>query len=154
MTPDFLTPVLPGKAERSAPHGDGQHRPVTELFRAASVPKLQWRCGIRRVDVNGRVLVQDVLSHVGWTPHTALAWSICSDMLVVGPGAGAGLRIGAGGALRVPARARRRIDVRAGDNVLIAAHPQAGILLVLAPALVEQMLHRACGAVVAEVSAR
>ncbi len=96
--------------------------------------------GTAAIDCNGRVAEATVISALGWAPGTRL--NIRENgglMLITADGHGV-FRLTGQGHLRLPATVRHWCGLVAGDRVLLAADPTAGLLVVHPPAAVDAMI--------------
>lgn len=93
-----------------------------------------------RVDASGRVAERAVIGALGWQSGDRLAMSLVEGSVLVRPDPAGVFVLSGRPYVVLPARVRLRCGVRVGDQVLLAAWPEHGVLLVHPLAAVEAML--------------
>lgn len=96
--------------------------------------------GMGRVDASGRVAERAVIGALGWQPGDRLAMSLIHGSVLVRPDAAGVFVLSGRPYVVLPAAVRLRCGVRVGDQVLLAARPDRGVLLVHPLAVLEAML--------------
>lgn len=98
--------------------------------------------GIARVDTSGRVAHREISLALAWSPDDRLDVHVAASAII--------LRRSPDGALKAPrvpyivfpADARHRCAITAGDNVLLAAAPGYGLVIVHTMSALDDMLAR------------
>ncbi|WP_282768929.1 hypothetical protein [Amycolatopsis magusensis] len=87
--------------------------------------------GLVRVGGNRVVAARVALERLGWAAGLALRWSVSSGMVVVTPSdRPAAVCVPTKMSLTLPSRLRSRCRIRAGDQILLAAVLERGLLAV------------------------
>jgi hypothetical protein len=116
--------------------------PVTPLV--VHPPETDTHYVVTAVDARGRLADASPVRQLAWAPGTAIALHVVrGQVVVVSRGASGGHAITRQGHLRLPAAVRHACRVRVGARVLIAAHPETGMLVVFTTRLLDGVL-RAC----------
>jgi hypothetical protein len=147
MTGSLITPIIPGAA------GQGEPRPavrwgVVRARRRLPLGQLSTGrigtavYGMTALDSHGRIADRAVLRALDWTPGVRLdiATRDLVTMRVHADGVAGGSGVTPQGHVRLPAPVRHLCGLRAGDRVLLAAEPSAGVLRVFPPATVDALL--------------
>jgi hypothetical protein len=103
---------------------------------------------VTALDERGRLGDTSAVGLLGWRPGQSVAYSLLPDAagIVVetgGPAALTGLR-----RLSIPLAIRRMLHLEPGDRMLVAAHPDRGLLVAYTMAALDTMtsrLHRGAG---------
>ncbi|SFQ77776.1 AbrB/MazE/SpoVT family DNA-binding domain-containing protein [Amycolatopsis rubida] len=96
--------------------------------------------GLSALDCHGRIADRTVFSALGWEPGTRLAVNVTHATAVIVADPNGTLAMTGHGDLRLPAPVRHRCSLATGDRVLLAAHPDRGVLLAHPPAQLDRLL--------------
>lgn len=96
--------------------------------------------GTAAIDCNGRVAEATVIGALGWTPCTRLSIRENGGLVLVAADRQGVFRLTGHGHLRLPATVRHWCGLVAGERLLLAADPTAGLLVVHTPAAVDAMI--------------
>ena len=144
MTGTLVAPVIPSTAGH--PRGDGSRPAGTDPRRLLPAPSLtEPRArsavyGLAVLDCNGRIADAGLLRTLGWDADTRLDIREQRGLLLVTATPQGVFSPTRGGHLRLPATVRRWCGLGAGDRVLLAAEPAAGLLVVHPPAALDAMV--------------
>lgn len=144
MTTTVVPPVIPrsGQARRagSGPSGRGRAPlPMPSLDPAfARVADIAYV--VSAVDKSGRVADRHIVRAMGWAPGTRVSIRERGGTIVVAPAADGVHRVDDRGYLLLPAAVRRWCSLKAGDRLLLAADPAAGVLVGHCFAVLDQLL--------------
>jgi hypothetical protein len=83
---------------------------------------------ITTIDARGRAGDTSPLRVLGWVPGRPVTMTLHGGAVVVQPG-GEGHTVTSRGHLRLPADLRHALDLNPGDRLLLAAHPEHGVLV-------------------------
>ncbi|ATL69166.1 hypothetical protein [Nocardia terpenica] len=81
-----------------------------------------------------------VLAALQWQAGDRVSWSARTGSIVLRLSNVGTVRIGGAGRFWLPARARRHARIGAGDQVLLAARPVPGVLVVVAVSAVDEVV--------------
>ena len=101
-----------------------------------------------RLNPSGQISIRGVLSAVGWKPGDRIAFTVQHGCILVAATEHRGRKLGTGGLLVLPVAARRMCVIPAGSQVLVAALPDAGLLVVHPIAVIARHLARRHGRIV------
>ena len=133
MTAQPLAPVIPSSgapaSQQRSRSAAARRLPLASRVPVPSLPE-DVVYGIARIDSSGRICERALITALGWSG---------GDLLTVTADAGADRRRDPGGMVTLPARAhitipaalRRRCGLEAGNQVLLAAHPDQDSLAAL-----------------------
>jgi hypothetical protein len=121
----------------------GRGLPVTPLL--TYPPETDAHYAVTAVDARGRLADASPVRKLAWAPGTPVALHVVRGQVVVAtrrstPGRHAITRQGH---LRLPATVRHACRLRTGARVLVAAHPDTGVLVVFTTRVLDGVL-RAC----------
>jgi len=103
---------------------------------------------IARLNPSGQISIRGVLPAVGWTAGDRIVFTVQHGCIVVAAAEHRGRTLSAGGLLVLPVSARRMCAIPARSQVLVAALPEAGLLLVHPIAAIARHLARRHGQIV------
>jgi hypothetical protein len=117
--------------------------PVTPLL--VYPPEIDTHYVVTAVDARGRLADASPVRQLAWAPGTAIALHVVRGQVVVvsRTSASDSYAITRQGHLRLPAAVRHACRLRVGARVLVAAHPETGVLVVFTTRLLDDVL-RAC----------
>jgi bifunctional DNA-binding transcriptional regulator/antitoxin component of YhaV-PrlF toxin-antitoxin module len=95
---------------------------------------------VSAVDKSGRVADRNVVRVMGWAPGTRVSIRERGVTIVVSPAADGVHRIDDRGHLLLPLPVRRWCHLTAGDRLLLAADPAAGVLVGHCFAVLDRLL--------------
>lgn len=98
--------------------------------------------GIARVDTSGRVAHREISLALGWSPEDHLDVSVIASAIILRQAPDGMLKAPRVPYIVIPASARHRCAITAGDNVLLAAAPDYGTLIVHTMSALDDMLAR------------
>ncbi|MCP2323430.1 hypothetical protein HDA40_001937 [Hamadaea flava] len=101
-----------------------------------------------RLTPSGVIRAGKVLTALSWLPHDRVAFTVEHGCIVAALADHGGRPIGAGGSLVLPIAARRMCAILTGSQVLLAALPDAGLLVVHPIARIDRQLARRHGQIV------
>ncbi|WP_446219985.1 hypothetical protein [Micromonospora sp. IBHARD004] len=141
MTASFVPPVIP----KVVPGGAG---PVGRSRRPLPVPALESGSpratdavyALSAVDKSGRVADRSIVRVLGWGPGTRLDIREQAGIIVARPAVDGVHCVGDRGHLHLPLAVRRWCRLTAGDRVLLAAAPAAGVLVAYPLAVLDRLL--------------
>lgn len=114
--------------------------PLTSLHRLPRDTSMLY--GIGRADTSGRVVNSDIVAALRWRPGDKLEMILSQGGIVLRASPDGLLRVPRRPCIVIPARARQRCTIRPGDQVLLAAAPEYGIVIVYPLAAVDEMIAR------------
>ncbi|WP_027344972.1 hypothetical protein [Hamadaea tsunoensis] len=103
---------------------------------------------IARLNPSGQISVRTLLPALGWTPGERIAFTVERRCIVVAATDHRGRALGTGGLLVLPVAARRMCAFPSGSQVLVAALPDAGVLVVHSIGVIARQLARRHGQIV------
>ena len=143
MTAPTIAPVIPspGRVAGALRADPVVVRPLPMAGPAAalSVPE-DVVYGTGRIDASGRVTDQLVSCALGWCEGDRLTLTASPGVVTARRDPGGMVTVPARACLAIPAVLRRRCGLRAGDRVLLAAVPGAGMLAAYSFAVVDRAL--------------
>lgn len=98
--------------------------------------------GIARVDTSGRVAHREISLAMGWSPDDRLDVSVTTSAIILRQSPDGMLKAPRVPYIAIPANARHRCGIAAGDNVLLAAAPDYGTVIVYTMSALDDMLAR------------
>jgi len=98
--------------------------------------------GIARVDTSGRVAHREISVALGWDPDGRLEVSVTASAIILRQTPDGMLKAPRVPYIVIPASARHRCAITAGDNVLLAAAPDYGTVIVHTMSALDDMLAR------------
>ena len=98
--------------------------------------------GIARVDTSGRVAHREISVALGWDPDDRLDVSVTASAIILRQSPDGMLKVPRVPYIVIPANARHRCSITAGDNVLLAAAPDYGTVIVHTMSALDDMLAR------------
>jgi hypothetical protein len=122
---------------------DGRGLPVTPLLNYP--PETSSHYVVTAVDARGRLADASPVRKLAWAPGTPITLHVVGGQVVVATHSSTAGRhtIIRQGHLRLPAAVRHACRLRAGARVLVAAHPETGVLVVFTTRMLDGVL-RAC----------
>jgi hypothetical protein len=96
--------------------------------------------GITTICCHGQLGDRMPIRLLGWVPGHPVTWTVVGRIAEATEGTSGGTPIGRHGHLRLPAIVRHQCRIERGDRLLVAATPEARILLVYPLAAVHQTL--------------
>lgn len=152
VTASVVPPVIPrsGQGPRAGTGLSGRGRaplPLPSLDRS-SARAVDIAYVVSAVDKSGRVADRNIVRVMGWAPGTRLSIRERAASIVVAPHAQGVNRIDDRGYLLLPAAVRRWCHLAAGDRLLLAADPAAGVLVGHCFAVLDQLFADVHAAVV------
>ena len=97
---------------------------------------------IGRVDTSGRVANSDIVEGLRWRPGDKLEMILSQGAIVIRVSPDGLFSVPHRPRIFIPARARRRHAIRPGDQVLLVAAPDYGIVIVYPLSVVDEMIAR------------
>jgi hypothetical protein len=131
-----LAPDGKPSADARAPEHSGL--PVARLRSPARKTKAHYV--VTSVDLHGRLGDRSPVRLMGWEPGHPIAVTLAAGAIMVTSRPGAGEAVTGHGHLRLPAPVRRASRLQPGDRLLVAAHPDAGLLVAYTPSALDQMI--------------
>ncbi|MFG2050410.1 AbrB/MazE/SpoVT family DNA-binding domain-containing protein [Micromonospora sp. NPDC048935] len=92
------------------------------------------------IDISGRIADRVIVHVLGWTSETRLHIYEDAGLIVVRLSPQGVFTLTGQRHLHLPAAVRKWCGLKAGERVLLAADPTAGILIVHPPAALDQMI--------------
>ncbi|GAB3890000.1 hypothetical protein ACFQ1S_02750 [Kibdelosporangium lantanae] len=96
--------------------------------------------GIGRMDASGRISERHIVQALGWNPGQRLQVALITRGIVFRPATDGAVTVPRSQRLVIPLTARHHCNVYAGDNLLLAAAPDHGIVIVHASTALDDML--------------
>jgi hypothetical protein len=118
----LIPAALPRPRPEPAPVGDLPPPPAPQPEAAVFT--------LARLNPSGQISVRTLLSALGWEPGDRVTVTVEHGCIVVAPAAQGGRAISADGSLVLPVAARRMCAIADRSQVLAAALPDAGLLVV------------------------
>ena len=149
MTAPLIAPVIPlarrGRQGRGTPGRAGMSAPPPLANSPTDLSEVPADLiyGAGRLDASGRVSDRAVTSALGWNAGDRLMLTIEAGMILARRDPRGMVTLPARPFLVIPAALRRRCGLRAGDLVLLAAVPEAGLLRACPLVVAVQALLRA-----------
>ncbi|HEY7222200.1 MAG TPA: AbrB/MazE/SpoVT family DNA-binding domain-containing protein [Micromonosporaceae bacterium] len=91
------------------------------------------------IDAGGRIADRAVIQALGWRPGDPVTIRVAGGSIMVRTADDGDLAVSSAGRVHLPAAARHACAIFAGDRVLLAAEPTAGLLMVLSLASLDAM---------------
>lgn len=95
---------------------------------------------VTRIDINGRLGDRSLLQTLGWEAGHPVAVSLAAGAIMVTSRPGSRETLTSQGHLRLPTSVRRGCRLKPGDRLLLAAHPDAELLVAYTPSALDQMV--------------
>ena len=114
--------------------------PLTCLHRLPRDTSMLYDIG--QVDASGRVASHDIVAALGWQPRHRLELILAGSAIVLRASPDGLLSVPPRPRIIIPATARRRHAIRPGDQVLLAAAPEYGTLIVYPLSALDDMIAR------------
>ena len=132
MTAAFLPPVIPANDQpvrpvASAPGPGRPPLPLPQLRSAAAATSVVY--ALTALDRNGRLADRSILRVLDWLAGLRLDIREHAGVITARPAADGAGWVDARGFLQIPLTIRRWCRLTAGDRLLLAADPGAGVLL-------------------------
>lgn len=155
------TPSHPSQTALAEQYGGPAAQPVTRLTRAAEsdrstglldhvglplaplsepTPRPTQYFTVTPIDARGRLADRSPIRALGWQPSQPITITVIRHAIVVTAHAAGAESITRQGHLRLPAGIRHACRLNAGDRLLVAAGPTAGLLAAYTMALLESIL--------------
>jgi len=112
--------------------------PITSLHRLPRDGSLLY--GIGRVDASGRVADHDIVEALGWRHGDRLEVTVIPRTIVIRSSPEGLYSVPQRPCIVIPANARHHCGIKAGDNILLAAAPDFGIVIVHTLSVLDDML--------------
>jgi bifunctional DNA-binding transcriptional regulator/antitoxin component of YhaV-PrlF toxin-antitoxin module len=96
--------------------------------------------GLTAVDGRGRLADRTVTLTLGWRPGDRLRLTVTTELINLAADPNGPLAVSGQGRVHVPAAARHACRINPGDRVLLAAEPDAGVLLIHPLTTIDAML--------------
>lgn len=155
----MIAPLIPGGAglreQRPAVRrrgGGGRARRPLPLVEVATSRTGSAVYGVTALDCHGRIADRVVLRALGWAPGTRLEITGARDVVTVRASGQGASRVTPQGHVRLAAEVRHCCGVRTGDRVLLIADPHAGVLRVVPPAVLDNLVSDALSADVVDAA--
>jgi bifunctional DNA-binding transcriptional regulator/antitoxin component of YhaV-PrlF toxin-antitoxin module len=114
--------------------------PMIELHSLPRDASMMYSIG--SVDASGRISDRAIVNALGWHPGDRLELSLLDRALVMRACSSGGLAVATKWRISVPLTARRQCGIEVGDDVLVAAAPQFGVVIIYALSAVDDMISR------------
>jgi AbrB family looped-hinge helix DNA binding protein len=98
--------------------------------------------GLTTMDARGRMADRMIMRAVNWQPGDRLSVRLSDGLIIVMIGAGGPVVVSRQGRVHLPAAVRHAFDIKSGDQVLLAAEPADGVLVVHPLAALDAMVGR------------
>jgi hypothetical protein len=131
-----LAPDGKPSADARAPEHSGL--PVARLRSPARETKAHYV--VTSVDLHGRLGDRSPVRLMGWEPGHPVAVTLAAGVVMIASRPGAREAVTGHGHLRLPAPVRRACRLQPGDRLLVAAHPDADLLVAYTPSALDQMI--------------
>ena len=143
MTAHPLAPVIPSSGtpasrQRTWPAA-ARRLPLASPVPVPSAPD-DVVYGIARIDASGRICERAVITALGWSGGDRLTFTADAGVVTARRDPGGMVTLPASGYLTIPAALRRRCGLAVGDQVLLAAFPDCGILAAYSLAVMDQAI--------------
>ncbi|RKN50500.1 AbrB/MazE/SpoVT family DNA-binding domain-containing protein [Micromonospora endolithica] len=99
--------------------------------------------GLAAIDISGRIADRVIVRALGWTSGTRLHIHEDAGLIVVRVSSQGVFTLTGQRHLHLPAAVRKWCGLKAGERVLLAADPTAGVLVVHPPAALDRMIVQA-----------
>jgi hypothetical protein len=116
--------------------------PVGDLPPAPTVAAGTTVLAIAKLNSSGQISARTILSALGWASGDRIAVVVRDGTIVVSTSNRGGRTIGADGSIVLPVAARRMCAIANRSSVLLAALPDAGLLVVHPIATITRLLAR------------
>lgn len=127
-----LPPARPAPPQATSPP------PLTGLHRLPRDASMRYDIG--RVDGSGRVASNDIINTLHWHPGSKLDIILTSQMIVIRAAPDGLFSVPKKPCIIIPMHARRPHGIRPGDQVLIAAAPDYGLVIVYPLSALNEMI--------------
>ena len=114
--------------------------PVTQLRQLPRDGSMLY--GIGKVDTSGRVASSEITAALGWQPGDRLDMALTTTAIVFSKSPDGMLSVPHKPCVMIPAVARHRHAIAAGDDVLLAAAPGFGVVIVHPMSALDDMITR------------
>jgi hypothetical protein len=112
--------------------------PLTELHQLPHETSMLY--GIGRMDASGRISDRHIVQALGWDPGHRLQVALIARGIVIRSSTNGPITVPQTQRLAIPLVARHHCNIRAGDNLLLAAAPDHGIVIVHSAAALDDMI--------------
>jgi hypothetical protein len=136
--------IPPGKAEAprwQAPAAPTR-RPPLPLIKLTERRKGTAVYGLTTLGHNGRLADTKVFGALGWVADVRLDIRQSANLILVAADEHGLFRLNKLGRFHLPAAARNFCRLSTGDRLLLAAYPEGGLLVVHAPAALDEVVER------------
>ena len=140
LVPSHVPSLAPPTRPYMSPSPEAAPRrplPVVQLINARQRSTVY---GLTIVDGRGRVADRTVTLALGWRPGDRLRLTMTTELITLAADAHGPLAVSGQGRVHVPAAARHACRINPGDRVLLAAEPDAGVLLIHPLTTIDAML--------------
>lgn len=134
----FASSVVPAGRRFAAKQEQRRRVPVSDEQAAGRDGSAPYR--IAAVDHRGRVAESSLMRLLGWEPGARVEVAMRSGVVLVRRSSSAAFRLTRRGHVQLPLAVRRWCDLGAGDRVLLAAAPDADVLVVHTMAALDDMV--------------
>ena len=127
-------------AARSVPSQPAIPLPLSGLHQLPRDASMLYDIG--RVDDSGRVASNEIINALQWRPGSKLEVILTPRTIVIRTAPGGLFSVPLRPRIIIPSHVRRAHDIEPGDNVLIAAAPDHGLVIVYPPSALDEMISR------------
>ncbi len=132
---EAITPASSKSSELSTP---ATPLPIAEL---SSLPRDgSMLYGMGRIDTSGRISERRIVRSLNWLPGDRLDINIVAQILVIRQTSRGALRLTNNRCIALPSNTRARCNIGPGDQILLAASPAQGVLIVHTSSNLDRML--------------
>jgi hypothetical protein len=125
---------MPAQRKRSAE----QPLPLTDLHRLPRDTSMLY--GFGRVDASGRVSERHIIQALDWKPGQRLDVVLIAHGIVIRSSTDGQIVLPRTGRLAIPVSARRHCNIEGGDQLLLAAAPDHGVVIIHTATALDDML--------------
>ena len=142
MTAQPMAPVIPSSgvpASRQRSRFAAWRLPLASPVPVPSLPE-DVVYGIARIDSSGRICERAIITALGWAGGDLLTFTADAGVVTARRDPGGMVTLPARAYITIPAALRRRCGLKAGNQVLLAAHPDLDSLAAYSLAVVDQAI--------------
>lgn len=134
----IIDSITPASSKTSALSTPATPLPIADL---ASLPRDgSMLYGMGRIDTSGRISERRIVRSLDWLPGDRLDIDMAAHILIIRQTSRGTLRLTNNRCIALPSNARSRCNIEPGDQILLAASPEQGVLILHTSSNLDRML--------------